>query len=617
MQLASRPATELLSMIEKSEQGGKFKSLYYSGDLGPRKDHSAADLALCNILAFWCGCDAALMDGIFRGSALMRSKWDEIRGNDTYGNRTLRKAIQECRQVYTPLEADEEIWMDYLDAGTKKNPESAGRTPAAPASGQRSGSEIAKLRRLDDAVKAFLMNIKPQKPYGYSEKGNAAAFADCFKNQFRYNATAKEWYMFTGKNWSIDIEGLEASKAAKSLWDGLMRFGFGIEDDSQKKAWTSWYNKLGQMKNRIAMIKDARDVYYINADALDSKNNLYNCQNGTLNLSNMTFHLHNPDDLLSKVSNVCYNPNAGCPAFNKFMSEIMLGDESLIKFLQKSLGYALTADTRFENCLILYGPTTRNGKGTLMETILHMHGGASGYAMTMKPETLARKQNSDTRQANGDIARLNGARFLNVSEPPKNMIFDEALLKTLTGRDTITARHMYEREIEFLPQFKLFINTNYLPSITDETLFTSGRINVVPFKRHFAADEQDRQLKNRLKSKEEISGVFNWCLEGLQMVYKDKDLGPLPPAVIQATQEYFEDSDKIGNFIKECLISCPNENISASDAYAAFEKWCKTNDFGVEGKKSFTASLRTKNLLSLSGTVNGRTQSNVIKGYKI
>ena len=51
------------------------------------------------------------------------------------------------------------------------------------------------------------------------------------------------------------------------------------------------------------------------------------------------------------------------------------------------------------------------------------------------------------------------------------MLFDVALLKTLLGRDSITARHLYEREFEFVPQFKLFINTNYLPVIQDDRAF--------------------------------------------------------------------------------------------------------------------------------------------------
>jgi putative DNA primase/helicase len=127
------------------------------------------------------------------------------------------------------------------------------------------------------------------------------------------------------------------------------------------------------------------------------------------------------------------------------------------------------------------------------------------------------KQNKDSRQASGDIARLNGCRFLNASEPPKRMIFDVALLKTLLGRDTITARHLHEREFEFVPIFKLVINTNFLPLITDDYMFSSGRINVITFDRHFEPHEQDRILKTRLREPENISGLFNWCLVGLRL----------------------------------------------------------------------------------------------------
>jgi len=164
--------------------------------------------------------------------------------------------------------------------------------------------------------------------------------------------------------------------------------------------------------------------------------------------------------LLSKIANVSYNPAARSELWQHFINEVMQGDEEKIKYLQKAIGYGITADTSLETCFILYGATTRNGKSTLVETIMHMLGGSSGYAMQMKPESLAQKQNNDSRQANGDIARLAGARFLNVSEPPKKMIFDAALLKTLLGRDSIVARHLHEREFEFDPMFKLFMNTN-------------------------------------------------------------------------------------------------------------------------------------------------------------
>jgi putative DNA primase/helicase len=208
------------------------------------------------------------------------------------------------------------------------------------------------------------------------------------------------------------------------------------------------------------MVKDARDKYCISNEDLDKDSDLLNLQNGTLNLKTFEFREHRAEDLLSKIANVSYNPAARSELWQHFINEVMQGDEEKIKYLQKAIGYGITADTSLETCFILYGATTRNGKSTLVETIMHMLGGSSGYAMQMKPESLAQKQNNDSRQANGDIARLAGARFLNVSEPPKKMIFDAALLKTLLGRDSIVARHLHEREFEFDPMFKLFMNTN-------------------------------------------------------------------------------------------------------------------------------------------------------------
>lgn len=254
------------------------------------------------------------------------------------------------------------------------------------------------------------------------------------------------------------------------------------------------------------MLQDSKDVYYFSDEQLDVNDEILNVQNGTLDLSGdvVKFMEHDPDMLLSKICNAEYDPESKCDKWKEFLNEIMQGDQDKIKYLQKIAGLSLTGNTQEETCFILYGSTTRNGKGTFCETLVHMLG---DYALTMRPESLAVKQNNDSRQANGDIARLAGCRFCNASEPPKRMLFDTALLKTLLGRDTITARHLHQREFSFIPKFKLVINTNYLPMVTDDTVFSSGRINVVTFDRHFELHERDMKLKNKLKSQKELSGM--------------------------------------------------------------------------------------------------------------
>ncbi len=331
-------------------------------------------------------------------------------------------------------------------------------------------------------------------------------------------------------------------------------------------------------------------------------------------MNDYSFKPHSPRDLLSKISNVIYLADATASPWDKFIAEVMQNDAEKIDYLQKILGYSLTAETTLETCWILYGATTRNGKSTLVETISYMLGGAHGYSMTTQPQTLAMKQNKDTRQASGDIARLAGCRFLNASEPPKKMLFDCALLKTLLGRDAITCRRLYESEFEYIPMFKLFINTNYLPLMQDDSIFSSGRVNVITFDKHFSRDEQDTGLKERLKNPQIISGIFLWCIEGLK---KYREHGATPPqSVRNATEEYRQSSDKIGLFISECLQKT-GKNSFAGKVYQCFSDWCEANGYGTESKTNFFDELKIKGIFAPSGTVDGKGVRNIVRGYEI
>lgn len=443
--------------------------------------------------------------------------------------------------------------------------------------------------------------------YETNDKGFGALFAEIFKDKHRYNASKKDFMAYDGKRWVDDTEGLSARSDAKVLSDALLAYGSSTGNSDYLKSVSS----LCSLRSRNNMLQDSRDVYYFSNEDLDTNDYLLNVQNGTVDLSEDTpkFLKHSPDMLLSKICNANYDPAASCKEWEKFLFEIMQGDKEKIKYLQKIAGLSLTGNTQEETCFILYGSTTRNGKSTFCETLIHLLG---DYALTMKPESLAVKQNVDSRQASGDIARLAGCRFCNASEPPKRMLFDTALLKSLLGRDSITARHLHQREFSFIPKFKLVINTNYLPTITDDTVFTSGRINVISFDRHFELEEQDKHLKDKLRQESELSGILNWCIDGLRM-YRKEGLKP-PAAVQQATETYRTDSDKIGNFIKECLTKT-GKNSSIKSIYEIYSTWCSDNGYGTESKGNFISEIKSKGLYATSGTVEGKTVKNIVKGY--
>ena len=346
--------------------------------------------------------------------------------------------------------------------------------------------------------------------------------------------------------------------------------------------------KLQMRKNRRTMIEDAKSVYPVSHTVFDRNTNLFNCQNGTLNLTTGEFRPHDPADFLTMMSGITYDPDATCPRWEQFISEVMCNDSDLALYLQKALGYALTGDTSLECLFILYGATSRNGKGTTMETFLKIMG---DYGKTSNPEMLSTKfGNTNASGPSEEIARLAGVRFVNISEPEKKITFNAALVKRMTGNDTLNARFLHENSFDFRPNFKIFINTNYKPSVSDMTLFYSCRLKLIPFKRHFEEHEQDKGLKAFFSTDVCLSAIFNWCYEGY-MRFRSEGLED-PAAVSQATKEYQEESDRIGQFVDAWLEEGEAFEVRTSAAYKLYGEWCDKYGYRKENSTNFNNAIQ-------------------------
>ena len=407
----------------------------------------------------------------------------------------------------------------------------------------------------------------------------------------------------------------------------LLLLAWEITDTSQRdsclKRAVHWHTR----RTRETILKDASGVYCLGVADFDRDPFLFNCLNGTLNLRTGQFREHRAGDLLTMLSGAEYDPQARCERWEKFVQEIMGAAETgdLVRdadaaadawekgvYLQKALGYALTGDTRYECLFILYGATTRNGKGTAMETFLRLMG---DYGRTARPETIGTRFQVNGNAPSEDVARLNGARFVNISEPDKKLTLSAALVKSLTGNDTVTARFLHENSFEYRPQFKMFINTNYLPQITDQTLFTSGRVKTIPFNRHFGQQERDRGLKDLFARPEHLSGILNWCIEGLGML--EKEGFDAPDVVRAATSEYAHNSDKLALFMEECLETMPQTLTRISEVYRCYQGWCQENGFCPENTTNFRALLAGRAEIGKKKPSHGGERTTVLIGYRI
>lgn len=459
-----------------------------------------------------------------------------------------------------------------------------------------------------------LKKINPYKNYSHDDKGLGELFADIYKDKCRYNTTTKSWFIYDGTRWIKDEANMKVSRYAKQLSKYLYLYANKIEYSKDKPSYIRFVGKLGSLSKRKTMIEDARDKYAISNEKLDTNDYLFNCKNGTYNLKNFTLQPHNPNDFISKISNVFYNENTKSTKFHKFIEEIMEGNTAKIEYLQKILGYSLTGDTRYEEFYIFHGPTTRNGKTTLIEAFSNSLGNTNGYAVSINSESLANKHCFNGSSASGDIAKLQGYRFVNANEAPQNMFFNVNLLKKLTGQDMITARYLYQEEFDFKPSLKLFFNTNHLPMISDDTLFTSNRVHVITFNKHFSENEQNKNLKIELMEIDTVSEIFNWSIEGLKKVNLEGLIAP--QEVVQDTKSYQEVNDKIAIFISECL-KRSEKNETGQRVYEIYKTWSEENGYVIENKSSFFLQLKSKNILHDHGTVRGKTYRNIIKNYEI
>jgi putative DNA primase/helicase len=425
-----------------------------------------------------------------------------------------------------------------------------------------------------------------EEDYPHNDIGIAQLFYDIHSCCIRFVIESKCWYVYNGKRWQKDegsYQVMEMFKAFVTAFQSYAKVNYLPNEQLIKYA-----NSLAGCKRRKELLSDAKSIDPISLSEFDTDKHLFNCKNGTFNLKTFKLQSHNCDDYITKIANVKYDENAKSLRWERFISKIMCDDSATVMFLQKAMGYALSGSCELESFFVLYGNTTRNGKSTLTDTIGNIFG---DYARSIQPQTLA-KRSPDGSSASPDIARLKGARLVNMAEPQKGLELNIALIKQLTGGDKYTGRFLHENPFEFTPEFKIFINTNHLPRTADDTVFTSGRVKLIPFDRHFNASEQDNGLKDLFKKSVNKSAIFNWLIQGYWNLQKDGL--SVPPRVADTIAAYRQESDLIGNFIADCAEMLNGAKIATSELYSVYVTWAKDNGYKQMSSKSFVGELRRR-----------------------
>ncbi len=517
---------ELLRRAFAARNGAKVERLYRGDSSGHGDDHSAADLALCCGLAFWTGPNPDRLDALFRGSGLMRDKWDEQRGETTYGRRTIDAALRSCSNFYSPRPASEPSFKASGDT--------------VPGDDQGTDEPIAR-----------------------TDLGNARLFARQHADRLRHVRERRVWLAWDGALWRRDATG-HADRAAKDTVRRLFASAGSIDDPEDRKEAVRWaLSSQSESRIRATLALAATEPELaLAADQLDREAYLYACANVTINLRTLEPRPHDPADLITLGTRVSYDPDARCPRWERFLEEIFAGDQDLIEFWQRFVGNCLTGDTREHVLTVLHGGGC-NGKSTCINVLKALLG---DLAVTASFDTFARSRGD--RGPRNDLARLHRARLVTASESGEGRRLDEATVKETTGGDTIAARFLYGEHFEFRPQFKLMLVTNHRPRVDGDDDAIWRRLRLVPFEQSFEGRE-DRQLGPALEA--ELPGILNWALTGC-MAWQRDGLGNAA-AVTRATAEYRQDEDVLGAFLEErCAMA---GEVTTEHFRAAYDDYCR------------------------------------------
>jgi putative DNA primase/helicase len=433
--------------------------------------------------------------------------------------------------------------------------------------------------------------------YHKTDSGNAERLVTQYRHIIRYNHSVGNWLIWNGTHWEEDCTDKIyefARDVVKTMYGEALRLAVGSDERINRMKWPLQSENRSRLDSMVAIAQTIQEVSVTQQDC-DKDPYLFNCLNCTLDLSRGQFKSreHAPQDCITKLAPVTYEPDADCPNWIAFLEKVFGEDTQLIDFIKRAVGYSLTGDVS-EQCLFFCFGTGANGKTVFFKTLEMLFGGYSQKA----PAEMLMYQGKFTPIPN-DVARLPGARLVVASEIEEGKWFAESRIKDLTGGDTITARKLHKEYFEFYPTHKLWIYGNHKPNVKGTDYGIWRRIHIIPFT--VTIPENERRPMNDLiqEFKDELSGILNWALEGYRE-YAEKGLG-VPQTVKEATENYRSEMDVVNAFMEECIRFDPDSELSTSEIYEKFKKWAGDNNEHALTRRKLTEKLKEKGLVLKAG----------------
>jgi putative DNA primase/helicase len=397
-----------------------------------------------------------------------------------------------------------------------------------------------------------------------TEDSTAKDLVDLHGGYVRFDHDVDEWFYWGGKRWIADKTGRGFDLARLHCREHRR----GNRLLSTRRA-IDGVEKMARCDQRIAVTSCNwdRDPW------------LLGTPEGEVDLRTGELRDADPAHFITKLTRIAPAvEGAPCPEFKKFLDAATNGDAGVQRLLQQFGGYSLTGLTFAQVLLFIYGPGG-NGKTVLQNVFREILG---DYAVTAAMETFAA---SKQPRHLTELAMLQGARLVGVSETEKGQKWAEARINLVTGGDPITANRMRQDHFTYVPQFKLLIVGNHKPQLGTVNDAARRRFIIVPFLHKPA--KPDAQLMNKLRA--EYPAVLRWMIDGC-IDWSANGIS-IPDVVKEATSEYFEEQDLLGRFLAEKCVCSPELQTSAAALFEVFKAFAIANGENPGTSTSFGSQL--------------------------
>ncbi len=328
---------------------------------------------------------------------------------------------------------------------------------------------------------------------------------------------------------------------------------------------------------------------------LDSVRHLLGVKNGVVDLRDGKLRARVPEDMICNILDVEYDPCADTSVMDSLVLSAMADDAEMARFLQKMLGYGITGEVS-EEVFPVWTGSGRNAKGTLSQLLQRLLG---NFYKEMNCAVIVDR---NVCNIDAERAKLLGGRVavFNELRPGDKLKTNEVQL--LSGGDGIPAKPMYKDPLTIEPRHLCILTTNHMPELSEVIPAIVERLLCVHFPVTFVdllpgeeptpfRRQRDNSLKERLYG--DLPAALKWLVDGSVAWYTSRDLKRNAPEKVKAfSRRYFDEQDKIGQFLRERCKVAPGLRQPSAALLSAFNEWAGRD--GQVSEKMLPAMLRAK-----------------------